>query len=81
MEVFSRQAAEQKEQEREKRALGEKVGYPVPHERVVADSFGSLYCKLVAEGLTTGLFSERDACSAFGVDADKLGGVFKEALV
>lgn len=81
LEIFSREVAEQKEQQRKKKALGERGGWSVPHERVVADSLGSLYCGLVNEGLSTGLFSERDACNAFGVDANKLEKVFKEALL
>lgn len=80
LETFSRQIVEKKEEERRKKELGEKTGWPVPHERNAADTFGSLYCRLVAEGLSSGLFSERDACNAFGVDPKKLGRVFKEAF-
>lgn len=80
LDIFARQIAEEKEEQRRKKEAGEKTGWPAPYERKVADSFGSLYCQLVAQGLSFGLLSERDACSAFGVEAEKLGKVFKEAL-
>ena len=80
LETFSRQIVEKKEEERRKKELGEKTGWFLSHERNAADTFGSLYCRLVAEGLSSGLFSERDACNAFGVDPKKLGRVFKEAF-
>ena len=80
LDIFARQIAEEKEEQRRKKETGEKKGWFAPYERKVADSFGSLYCQLVAQGLSFGLLSERDACSAFGVEVEKLGKVFKEAL-
>ena len=80
LDIFSSQIAEEKEEQRKKKELGEKIGWCAKPERTAADSFGSLYCGLVAHGLSTGLFSERDACDAFGVELGKLEKVFKEAL-
>lgn len=72
--------AEEKELSRRCKEVGNNNKWGAPYERMAADNYGSLFCELVAHGLSTGLFSERDACSVFGVKAEGLERVFREAL-
>lgn len=81
LELFLADIERKKEEERKAREAGEKRSWCAPpQERMIADSFGSLYCSLVAQGLANGLLSERDACDSFGVGVEKLGRVFEEAM-
>ena len=81
LDVFARHVIEMKEEERRKRELGENVAWGESRERTAADSLGSLYCELISLGLSSGFLSERDACDAFGVESEKLGKVFEEAII
>ena len=80
LELFATQLAEEIENARKLKLAGANKRWGSSYERGVADSYGSLFCELVAHGVSTGLLSERDACGVFNVNSEGLEKVFKEAL-
>lgn len=80
LHLFELERIEELERRRSDKELGAQRPWSPSYERNVADTFGALFCELMAQGLSTGLFSEHDVCSAFNVSSKGLEKVFKEAL-
>lgn len=80
LDVFARELVEELERRQAEKELGVNRVWGVSHERNVADTYGSLFCELMAHSLSIGLFSEHDACNTFNVSSDGLEKVFREAL-
>lgn len=80
LDLFALERVKELERRQADKELGVNRAWGSCHERNVADTFGSLFCELMAHSLSIGLFGERDACSVFNVSSEGLEKVFKEAF-
>lgn len=80
LDLFALERARELERRQADKELGVNRPWSPSHERNVADTFGSLFCELMAHSLSIGLFSEHDACNTFNVSPEGLEKVFREAL-
>lgn len=79
--LYDEEARFEREHQKIQRAAGIESFSMQPSQRRAADMFGSVFCETILRAVEHGLYSEHYASRRLGVSIDKLGSVFKEAML
>lgn len=78
---YDEEAKAEREHQKAQRAAGIESFAMQPAHRLAADRYGSTFCETVLRAMEYGIYSEHDASKRLGVSIDRLGLVFKEAML
>lgn len=78
---YDEEARVDRERQKAQRAAGIESFAMQPAHRLAADKYGSTFCETILRAVEYGIYSEHDASKRLGVSIDRLGLVFKEAML
>ena len=81
LSIYDEEARAEREHQKAQRAAGIESFAMQPAYRLAADKYGSTFCETVLRAVEHGIYSEHDASKRLGISIDKLGLVFKEAML
>lgn len=81
LSIYDEEARVEREHQKAQRAAGIESFAMQPAYRLAADKHGSTFCETVLRAVEHGIYSEHDASKRLGISIDKLGLVFKEAML